>query len=110
RALNRAIFAVDRPHAPDVASVVADVRRVVHQHQLAVFEPTVVAIVVRVPDIFARGDDGAIALVPHAIHPIDVVGDRAKLILGHAGPRGADRLPHRQAAQLPGPAHRGDLA
>ena len=106
-----AIFAVDRPHAADVAGVVAIIGSVIHQHEVAVLEGRRVAEVVHVVDVLgAAGGDGAIAFEAGVVGDEDEMGGRVELVFGHARFGAAHGLDKGEARDLGGSADQRDLA
>ncbi len=108
-ALHRRVDAVDRPHAADVGRVVAEVGRVVEEHEIAVAQGGVVAPVVHHPDVGAGGDDGAVTGAARAAGEVNVVGDGAELVFEDARAGGLDRLEAGERAEAAGVAHEREL-
>ena len=100
-ALPRRVRPVHRPHAADVADVVPEVRRVVHQHPVAVLQRVGVPVVVHVVDVHvAGGGDRSVAVQARAVDDEDVARGRFELVLLHAGLGAANRLHHPEAGEL----------
>ncbi len=109
--LPRGVGPAHRPHPADVAHVVAVVRRVVHEHQVAVPQLRVVAVVVAVPDVVgARRGDRPVAVEARPVLEEDVAGHRVELVLPRPRLRAAHRLEHPQPRELRRAPHEGDLA
>ena len=109
-ALPGAEAAVHREHPGDVAHVVADVGREVHEQQLAVLHLPLARVVVRVPGVARARDQRVIRLALRAVAVVDELGHRVQLVLPDAGHGGAHGLLDAQACQARGPLDEGDLA
>ena len=110
-ALPGRVGAVHRPHAADVADVVAVVGRVVHQHEVAVLEAPRVAVVVHVVDVLgAGGGDRAIRFELRVVDQEDVARGGVELVLVDARFGAAHRFHQAEAGELRGAADQRDLA
>ena len=109
--LPRRVGPAHRPHPADVADVVAVVRRVVHEDEVAGAQLRVVAVVVGVPDVVgARRGDRPVAVEAGPVLEEDVAGRRVELVLPRARLRAAHRLEHAQPRELGRAPHECDLA
>ncbi len=99
RALRGRVGAAHGPHAGDVARVVPQVGRVVHQQHVAGLQPIEVAGVVPHPRVRAAAGDGVVALVPRAVGEEGEACRGSGLVLVDARLRAAHRLEQSQPCQ-----------